>query len=130
MPRHAITVRRVVSAAHAIRLYDGSLEPVHGHDWAIEVTVAADQLDDIEVVMDFHALEKSLDALLAPVHNRNFNDLPPFAGDGPHGLAINPSAERVAQWVGESIANDLPDHARLESVSVSEAPGCVATYQP
>ena len=127
---YEIAINRTFSAAHAIRLYDGSLEPLHGHDWSVEVTVASDDLDDIEVVMDFHQLEQSLDALLARWHNRNLNACEPFAGDGPQGLAVNPSAERVARCVGEHVAQSLPDHVRLVTVRIGEAPGCVATYRP
>ena len=127
---HQITVQRVVSAAHAIRLYDGSLEPLHGHDWRIDVTVQAEQLDAIDVVMDFHALERMVDTLLDAVRNGNFNEVAPFAGDGSHGLAINPTAERVAQWVGESVIAQLPDGASLAEVRVGESPGCVATWRP
>ncbi len=121
----SITVHRVFSAAHAIRLYDGSLEPVHGHNWTVQVTVAAAKLDSIEVVMDFHPLEKTLDDLLARVHNRSLNDVEPFLN-----TKVNPTAERVAWWIGEAVAKTLPANARLESVQVGEAPGCSATYRP
>jgi len=127
---HQITVQRVVSAAHAIRLYDGSLETVHGHDWRIDVTVQAGELDAIDVVMDFHVLERIVDELLDRIRNRHINDVVPFAGDGPHGLAVNPTAERVAQWIGEAVGGQLPEHATLAKVCVGEAPGCIATWRP
>ena len=120
-----ITVSRVFSAAHAIRLYDGSLETIHGHNWSVDLTVAANDLDDIEVVMDFHQLESDVDALLKRADNCNLNDIEPFK-DG----AVNPTAERVAWWIGSEIAKDLPSHAKLVSVRVGEAPGCTATWRP
>ncbi|MAE63744.1 MAG: 6-carboxytetrahydropterin synthase QueD [Phycisphaeraceae bacterium] len=120
----SVTISRVFAAAHAIRLYDGALETVHGHNWTVDVSVASDALDDIEVVMDFHALEQTVDALLAKAHNGNLNDLPPFSE------GVNPTAERVAMWIGGEVAKTLPDQARLEEVRVGEAPGCVATYRP
>ena len=49
---------RSFSAAHQLRLYDGSLEPLHGHNWQVKVTVVAAKLDSIGVVMDFHELER------------------------------------------------------------------------
>jgi len=127
-----ITISRVFSAAHAIRLYDGTLEPLHGHNWSVDVTVAAEELDDIEVVMDFHVLEKAVDELLARADNRDLNDIAPFAGgdDGDGEPAVNPTAERVAWWVGTQVAAALPARARLVSVRVGEAPGCTATYRP
>lgn len=128
---YEITVSRVFSAAHAIRLYDGSTEPLHGHNWTVEVSARANQLDQIDVVMDFHLLEKILDDLVAQVHNQNLNEIEPFASssEGEHPKA-NPTAERVASWLGTQIAEALPPHVSLASVRIGEAPGCVATYRP
>ena len=78
MPFEITTTRRF-SAAHQLRLYDGSLEPLHGHNWRVKVTVSAAKLDRIGVVMDFHELERLVDAVTMPLHNRHLNDLPPFA---------------------------------------------------
>jgi 6-pyruvoyltetrahydropterin/6-carboxytetrahydropterin synthase len=119
-----ISTTREFSAAHALRLYDGSLEPVHGHNWRVRVTVAAPSLDPIGVVMDFHELERLVDALLAPLHNRHLNEVPPFA-DG-----LNPSAENVALHVGRSIIPTLPAATRLTSVEVWETSTNRATYIP
>ncbi len=122
---YEITVTKVFSAAHAIRLQDGSLEPVHGHDWSVQVTVAADQLDEIETVMDFHVLEKQIDGIIQGFNNRCLNEVEPFL-DG----AVNPTAERVAEWIGKQVARNLPKRVRLISSSVTEAPGCKSTYCP
>src|SRR5215472_6818157 len=84
-----ITATRSFSAAHQLRLYDGSLEPLHGHNWRVDVTVAAASLDSIGVVMDFHELERLVDQITQPMHNRHLNELPAFA-------KMNPSAENVA----------------------------------
>ena len=132
MPHYEVTVEAVFSAAHALRLPDGSLEPLHGHDWQVAVTVAADRLDAMDTVMDFHQLEASLQAVIDPWHNRCLNEVAPFGeqrDDETH-LAINPSAERVAERIGLSVAADLPDGVRLVSVAVGEAPGCTARYCP
>ncbi len=124
---YEISVSRVFSASHAIRLYDGSLEPLHGHNWSVEVAVAATQLDSIDVVMDFHLLETLVDRLLAMVNNRHLNEVQPFS---PTPGGINPTAERVAWWIGTEVAKGLPTGAKLVSAKVGEAPGCVATYRP
>jgi 6-pyruvoyltetrahydropterin/6-carboxytetrahydropterin synthase len=117
-----ISTTRFFSAAHALRLYDGSLEPVHGHNWRVKVTVSAEKLDAIGVVMDFHELERLLDVILTPLHNRHLNDVPPFARE------LNPSAENVALHVGRSLR--LPNPVRLVSVEVWETDTNSAVYRP
>lgn len=118
-----ISTTRVFAAAHALRLYDGSMEPVHGHNWRAKVTVsAAVGLDDMGVVMDFHELERLVDTIIAPLHNRHLNDVPPFSRE------LNPSAENVALHLGRSLV--LPNAVRLVSVEVWETDTNSATYRP
>ena len=121
---YEVTVSKVFSAAHAIHLPDGSLEPIHGHNWEVRVTVAASQLNQIEVVMDFHKLEAIVDQLLKAVNNKSLNEIPPF------NECVNPTAERVAWWLGTQITQQLPPQTSLSCVSITEAPGCTATYRP
>jgi 6-pyruvoyltetrahydropterin/6-carboxytetrahydropterin synthase len=116
-----ITTTRFFSAAHALRLYDGSLEPVHGHNWRVKVTVGAGKLDAIGVVMDFHELERLVDELVAPLHNRHLNEIKPF-------VALNPSAENVALHVGRELK--LPEGVRLLRVEVWETDTNSAIYRP
>ena len=115
-----ITTTREFAAAHQLRLYDGSLEPLHGHNWRVKMTVAADKLDAIGVVMDFHELERIVDAVIGPMHNRHLNDLPAFA-------ELNPSAENVAWHIGQSVK--LPPANRLVSVEVWETTNNSAVYR-
>jgi 6-pyruvoyltetrahydropterin/6-carboxytetrahydropterin synthase len=119
MPFQIATTRHF-SAAHRLRLYDGSLEPVHGHNWAVKVTVQADRLDAIGVVMDFHELERLVDLLIVPMHNRHLNELPAFA-------ELNPSAENLAVWIARSL--QLPGGVALVSVEVWETPENSAIYR-
>lgn len=116
-----ISSTRHFSAAHQLRLYDGSLEPVHGHNWRAKVTVAAPKLDSIGVVMDFHELERLMDAIIAPLHNHHLNETEPFR-------KLNPSAENVALHVARSLR--LPAGVQLVSVEVAETPENVAVYRP
>ena len=119
-----ITTTRHFSAAHQLRLYDGSLEPVHGHNWQVRVTARRDDggLDAIGVVMDFHELERLVDEILQPMHNCHLNDLPAFA-------TLNPSAENVALHIGRSLR--LPDGAAaLLAVEVWETSQNSAIYRP
>lgn len=116
-----ITTTRWFSAAHQLRLYDGTIEPLHGHNWRVKVSVAAERLDAIGVVMDFHELETLVDQILAPLHNSHLNETKEFA-------ALNPSAENVAFHIGRQLA--LPKSVRLGSVEVWETDANSALYRP
>ena len=112
---------RTFAAAHQLRLYDGSLEPLHGHNWRVEVTVVAVNLDSIGVVMDFHELERSMDGIVGPLHNRHLNELAMFA-------KVNPTTENVALYIGKSLR--LPAGVSLERVEVWETAENSAIYWP
>jgi 6-pyruvoyltetrahydropterin/6-carboxytetrahydropterin synthase len=116
-----IRTTRGFSAAHQLRLYDGSLEPIHGHNWKVVVTVESPTLDSIGVVMDFHELERLVDAIIGPFHNRHLNEVQPFD-------ELNPSAENVALHIGRSLA--LPVSVRLVAVEVWETGENSAVYHP
>jgi 6-pyruvoyltetrahydropterin/6-carboxytetrahydropterin synthase len=112
---------RTFSAAHQLRLYDGSLEPLHGHNWRVEVTVSSKNLDAIGVVMDFHELQRLLDEIIRPMHNRHLNELATFA-------KLNPTTENVALLIGTSL--HLPAGVSLDRVEVWETPENSAIYSP
>ncbi|MDB5325141.1 MAG: 6-pyruvoyl tetrahydropterin synthase family protein [Phycisphaerales bacterium] len=116
-----ISVTRTFCASHQVRFADGTLEPMHGHNWTVTVSAGAEELDADGFVIDFHQLELRLDAILKPLNNAHLNDAKLLAGR-------NPSAEIVCQAIGQAIQIDPP--ARLLFVSITEAPGCVATYRP
>ena len=117
-----ITAERDFSASHQLVLYDGSLEPLHGHNWKVRVTVSAQKLDRIGVVMDFHELERLLDEIVGPFHNAHLNDRPPFRE------GLNPSAENVAMHVAGQLK--LPTHVRVDSVEAWETPQNRAICRP
>jgi len=119
------TVTKVFSAAHAIRLPDGTTESLHGHDWRVKLTVTVENLNEVGMVMDFHELEQRVDAAIDQARNGNLNGIKPFANG-----QTNPTAEHVAQWIGAQVIGRLPKEVSLDRVSVREAPGCVATYRP
>lgn len=108
-----ITVKATFSASHQLRLYDGSLEALHGHNWTVVVTVGAEQLDSIGVVMDFHVLERRIEEILKPFHDRHLNQVEPFT-------TCNPSAEHVALHLARNLK--LPERVALLAVEAWEMP--------
>jgi 6-pyruvoyltetrahydropterin/6-carboxytetrahydropterin synthase len=118
-----ISVQAEFCAAHAI-VINRRREPVHGHNWRVTATLEGKDLDDNGLLCDFHLVERGLREITTAMNNASLNDLPPFSRD------TNPTAENVARHIGESLIASLklPSGVRLVSISLTEAPGCVATY--
>lgn len=109
------------AASHQLRLYDGSVESLHGHNWKVTVTVSAGELDEIGLVMDFHVLDRRVERILREFDNHHLNDVELFGGR-------NPSAENVALAIAENLR--LPKRVKLVSVEVWETAGNSAVYRP
>ncbi len=116
-----VSVTEWFSAAHQLRLPDGSLEPLHGHNWRVTVTCAGPALDEMGVLLDFTRLKPRVTEILAKLHDRHLNELPAFA-------QRNPSAENVAVVIAEALCAGYPGRAFVRCVEVEESPGCVARY--
>jgi len=120
---YRIEVQTTFSAAHAL-VIQGAREPVHGHDWRVTVTLSGPELDPDGLLCDFHAVEKSLTEITGPFNNANLNETPPFD-------RLNPSAELIAQYIATELRKRLDDSpAIVESVAITEAPGCRAIFCP
>jgi 6-pyruvoyltetrahydropterin/6-carboxytetrahydropterin synthase len=118
---YELSVQAVFSAAHAI-VIRGEREPVHGHTWHVTATVAGESLDADGLLCDFHGLERQLCSVAAALDNCNLNATPPFD-------RVNPTAEQVARHIARAFGSGLPGGVKLRTVSVTEAPGCTATYR-
>lgn len=120
---YEVTVEGWFAAAHQLRLLDGQLEPIHGHNWHVSVTFRGEQLDGMGVLLDFTVIKPRLDACLGGMHDRLLNELDAFENS-------NPSAERVAKHIADVLGAKLPTTVELACVAVEEAPGCIARYRP
>lgn len=118
---YQVEIERVFKATHAIRLYDGTLEEPHEHDWRLVVEVEAAELDAIEVVMDFHELEATVERAVEPLRGQDLNRLPQF-------FDVNPTAERVVERIFRTIAAELPSRVKLTRATITEAPGCRSVF--
>lgn len=112
-------------AAHHLRDYAGGPEPVHGHSWRIEVALTTEALGAYDLSVDFVPTERLVRDLAARLHDRDLNAVPPFD-------VKNPTAENVALWVAEEVAQAglLRDGARLTEVTVWEGPRNSVTFRP
>lgn len=117
-----IEVNGWFAAAHQLRLLDGRMEPLHGHNWQVRATFRGPQLDAMGVLLDFTRVQPALNEILASLHDQFLNELPAFA-------TCNPSAENVARHIARELAQRIAD-ATLYCVAVEESPGCTARYYP
>jgi 6-pyruvoyltetrahydropterin/6-carboxytetrahydropterin synthase len=89
----------------------------------VEVSVAAAELDETGLVMDFLKLDAMLKEVLAPYDHRHLNDLPPFD-------RLNPSTENMARFFFERLETRLGrPELELRQVRVWEAPTYCASYR-
>jgi len=123
---YEITVQTEFCAGHSL-VIGGQREKLHGHNWKVKAVIAGGSLDHDGLLCDFHTCEEVLQEICEPFHNENLDDREPFV------KGVNPSAEHVARYIATEMASRLDDalkpHARVQSVSVTEAPGCIATYR-
>ena len=74
-----LTVRDEISAGHALRHYEGKCERLHGHNFAVELTVEGDKLtENVELLLDFKVLKRALKEELALLDHQIINEVPPF----------------------------------------------------
>jgi len=116
-----VTVEAGFSATHRVRFADGSVEPQHGHDWNVRAHFSRVDLSDTGMVVDFGKAQAALRKAVAQFQYADLTDHEALGG-------MNPTAEVVARVVFDRLADDGFDS--LARIEVTEAPGCVAAYEP
>ncbi|SEM18303.1 6-pyruvoyltetrahydropterin/6-carboxytetrahydropterin synthase [Syntrophus gentianae] len=118
-----ISVEEHFSSAHALRDYPGNCEHLHGHNWAVRVTVECKELNEIGIGIDFREVKESVREALHRLDHINLNELPPFQD-------INPSSENIARYLYSELSRKLnTETVRVSRVRVSETPTSSATYR-
>lgn len=114
-----VTVEETFSATHRVRYPDGTLEPLHGHDWVVRAHFRRSLLDDHGMVIDFVQAQTILKTIVSNLHYKNLNEVEYFAD-------LNPTAEMVAKYIFDKFDEKFTE--ALDRVDVTEAPGCIAGY--
>jgi len=107
------------------RVLDGTspIEPLHGHDWRVEVVAAREDLDRLGFVIDFEKLKEVVGGIAARFHYKDVNAHPDFGGR-------TVTAELLAHYFFEETRRGLGEQgALLRRVQIWEAPGCSAIYR-
>lgn len=123
MPKFELLLTGEFSAAHQLRLADGTTEPLHGHNWSVEVCLEGQKLDSIDVLADFTVLQPMLKTITDRLHDTFLNDHSSFAN-------ANPSTELVAKLIHDEFAPSIPPNVKITKVRVWETRTCAAAYIP
>lgn len=118
-----LKVQDYFSSAHFLRNYEGPCEKLHGHNWKVEVVVEGERLNELDMLIDFKELKKALKETLKSLDHRLLNDLPYF-------LEVNPSSERIAQYIFQDLKKKLSlyTNLKIKEVTVFETEKACATY--
>ena len=116
-----ISIEAEFSAVHRVRYLNGMVEEPHRHDWRVRAFFSKSQLDDAGMVIDFGEAQAALRSAVGPFDGTDLNAHPALHG-------ANPTAEVVTKHVFDRLfAAGL---SSLRRVEVTEAPGCVAIFEP
>jgi len=120
---YELSVETSFAAAHNLREYEGECEKLHGHNWRVQVVVAADTLDRLGMVMDFRELKGALNGVLEDLDHTYLNEVPPFD-------EVNPTTENLCRHIARRLAERLPCNVSVRRVSCWESQKCGASYLP
>ncbi|MBP5450652.1 MAG: 6-carboxytetrahydropterin synthase QueD [Treponema sp.] len=96
-----IRVEADFAAAHFLRDYHGKCENLHGHNYKVYAHVKSNVLDEGGMALDFSVLKKTLREVCSQLDHTNLNDMEIFDQ--------NPSAERIAMFIFNSILEKMPE---------------------
>jgi len=118
---YSLTVRSSFAAAHLLREYQGNCERLHGHNWQVEATVEAEELDARGMALDFREMKAALHDILARLDHKHLNEIPPFDTE-------NPSSENIARYIYGEMEGRIAGPARLARVTVWESEDARAEF--
>ena len=118
---YELVVEKTFAGAHNLRNYDGECERLHGHNWRVEVTLKAEKLDDIGMVIDFKIVKKKLEEILSRFDHSYLNELSEFKQE-------NPTTENVSKLIYNNLSEQLPPEISVAKVKTWESEKCAAAY--
>ena len=120
---YEITVNKSFSAAHIIKDIGGKCEELHGHNFIVEVTLAAETLNKEGLLIDFRMVKGWLDELFEALDHKYLNEHPYFRN-------VNPSAENLARFIFDKINEKAQArNVDVSCVTVWESENARATYR-
>ena len=99
-----VRVNTDFAAAHFLRDYHGKCENLHGHNYKVYAHVRGKKLNEGGMLLDFTELKAALKSVCKKMDHTNLNDMEVFDQ--------NPSAERIAKFIFDSILEMIPSLAK------------------
>jgi 6-pyruvoyltetrahydropterin/6-carboxytetrahydropterin synthase len=119
---YEVTIIKSFSAAHLLAQIGGKCEELHGHNFKVEVILAAPDLNKSGLLIDFRVVKKWLSVILDQMDHKHLNELPNFAG-------INPSAENIAKYIYDQMKPKATEsQVRIARIKVWESENAAITY--
>ncbi len=117
-----VFVRTQFSAAHRLADYHGDCARWHGHNWDVQVTLRAAELNPLGLAVDFREVKAAVQQVLASLDHSDLNQHPAFVG-------LNPSCEAVARHIYRELVPQFSvQGVRVVRVQVCETPNAGAAY--
>ena len=118
-----VFIKTHFSAGHHLRNYPGNCEKPHGHNWNVQVTVRATELDELGMGIDFRTVKSAVKVVMDDLDHCDLNNHPAF-------LTQNPSSENLARYIFQQLTPALTsERYRLYSVMVGETENTGVTYR-
>jgi len=119
---YELMIETTFSSAHQLRGYMDKCENLHGHNWKVQVHIAAERLNEIGIAVDFHELKRLTNEVTSSLDHAFLNNVFPFT-------EINPSSENIAKWIYDSLKKKInTDYVNLTAVTIWESETASATY--
>ena len=119
---YEVTIIQSFSSAHKLSDIGGKCEELHGHNFKVEVTVGARNLNSEGILIDFRVVKKWLKEILDQMDHEHLNELPVFQG-------INPSSENLAHYIYTAMRHFVDtQNVNILRVKVWESENAAVTY--
>ena len=119
---HRLTVCTSFAAAHNLINYQGECENLHGHNWRVEVSVLASELDNAGLGIDFKILKAETKEILKELDHKYLNDNPAFK-------ETSPSSENISRYLYHRLSERLNSNTiKVDSITVWESDNASACY--
>ena len=117
-----LTIRTSFAAAHNLINYQGDCENLHGHNWKVDVSVTARDLDQAGLGIDFKVLKREAGVIINELDHKYLNDNPAFQ-------TVSPSSEHISKYLYQRISERINnDNIKVASITVWESENASACY--